>query len=96
VGGVKITEPGADLAIIVAVLSSFRNKAIDNATVFFGELGLGGELRPVSGGQERILEAAKHGFKRAIVPFGNAPRVPIDGMEVFAVNTLKEALDKIP
>lgn len=96
VGGVKITEPGADLAIIVAVLSSFRNKPIDNATVFFGELGLGGELRPVPGGQERIVEAAKHGFKRAIVPFANAPRAAIEGMEVFAVNTLKEALEKIP
>lgn len=95
VGGVKITEPGADLAIVVAVLSSFKNKVIDNATVFFGEIGLGGELRPVSGGQERVVEAAKHGFKRAIIPHGNAPRAAIEGMEICAVNTLKEALDKI-
>ncbi|MFI4938115.1 MAG: DNA repair protein RadA [Candidatus Berkiellales bacterium] len=93
VGGVKITEPGADLAILVAVLSSFRNNVIDNTSVFFGEIGLGGELRPVSGGQERVIEASKHGFKRAIVPHANAPRMKIEGIEVRAVNTLKEVLD---
>lgn len=95
VGGVKITETGADLAILIAVLSSFRNQAVDNNTVFFGEVGLGGELRPVSGGQDRLLEAAKHGFKRAIIPHGNAPRGNIEGMEIFAVNSLKEALEKM-
>jgi len=95
VGGVKITETGADLAILMAVLSSFKNRAIDNQTVFFGEVGLGGELRPVSGGQERVIEAAKHGFKRAIVPVANAPRTPIDSIEVIAVNHLKEALENI-
>lgn len=94
VGGVKITETGADLAIVVAVLSSFRNHCIEQTTVFFGEIGLGGELRPVSGGQDRLLEAAKHGFKRAIVPIGNAPRA-IEGMEIHAVASLKEALPKI-
>jgi DNA repair protein RadA/Sms len=94
VGGVKITETGADLAILIAVLSSFRNQVIDNATVFFGEIGLGGELRPVSGGQDRLLEASKHGFKRAIVPHGNAPRA-IEGMEIHAVGSLKEALSKM-
>lgn len=95
VGGVKITETGADLAILVAVLSSFRNRAVDNSLVVFGEIGLGGELRPVSGGQERLQEAAKHGFKRAIVPMSNAPRQPIEGLEIHAVNSLKEALSKI-
>jgi len=95
VGGVKIAEPGADLAILVAVLSSYRNKAIDNATVFFGEIGLGGELRPVPGGQERIIEAAKHGFKRAIVPKANAPRHTLEGITVCAVSSLKEALAEI-
>jgi DNA repair protein RadA/Sms len=94
VGGVKITETGADLAIVMAALSSFRNMILDPATVFFGEVGLGGELRPVSGGQDRLLEASKHGFKRAIVPKGNAPRT-IEGMEIHAVTTLKEALSKI-
>jgi len=92
VGGVKITETGADLAIVVAVLTSFRDKILDKGTVVFGEIGLSGELRPVPGGQERIIEAAKHGFKRAIVPKGNAPRQNPEGMEVFAVETLKEAL----
>lgn len=95
VGGVKITETGADLAIVVAVLTSFRDKILDKGTVVFGEIGLSGELRPVPGGQERIIEAAKHGFKRAIVPKGNAPRQNPEGMEVFAVETLKEALSKL-
>ncbi len=95
VGGVKITETGADLAILVAVLSSYRNKVIDNRTVFFGEIGLGGELRPVSGGQERIVEAVKHGFKRLIVPKANAPRQKFNDVEILAVGTLNEALAQI-
>lgn len=95
VGGVKILEPGADLAISMAVLSSFRNKAIDNTTVFFGEIGLGGELRPVPGGQDRLIEASKHGFKRAIVPIANAPRGKLEGMEICAVTTLKEAISQL-
>jgi DNA repair protein RadA/Sms len=95
VGGVKITETGADLAILVAVLSSYRNKVIDNRTAFFGEIGLGGELRPVSGGQERIIEAQKHGFKRMIVPKANAPRQKLNEVEVLAVSTLSEALAQI-
>lgn len=95
VGGVKITETGADIAILVAVLSSYRNNTIDNGTVFFGEIGLSGELRPVPGGQERILEAAKHGFKRAIVPKANEPRQKIEEIEVIAVSSLQEALNHI-
>jgi DNA repair protein RadA/Sms len=95
VGGVKITETGADLAILMAVLSSYRNRAIENSTVFFGEIGLGGELRPVPGGQERVLEAAKHGFKRAIIPKANAPRQKIDDFEIIAVDSLQEALAKV-
>lgn len=95
VGGVKITETGADLAILVAVLSSYRNKIIDHSTVFFGEIGLGGELRPVSGGQERIMEAIKHGFKRLIVPKANAPRQKFKDVEVLAVSSLNEALAQI-
>ncbi len=95
VGGVKIVETGADLAILAAVLSSFRNVAIDNAIAFFGEIGLGGELRPVPGGQERILEAVKHGFKRLIVPHANAPRSKIEGVEVYAVNSVSEAFSRI-
>ena len=92
VGGVKITETGADLAVMVAVISSFKHKVLDKGTVLFGEIGLGGELRPVPGGQERILEAAKHGFTRAIVPKGNAPKGKVNGIEVHAMSTINEAL----
>lgn len=95
VGGVRILETGADLAILVAVISSFRNKIIDNAFAFFGEVGLGGELRPVSGGQERIQEASKHGFKKIIVPKANAPKVAPKDIEVIAANSLSEALSHI-
>ncbi|MBS0288740.1 MAG: DNA repair protein RadA [Proteobacteria bacterium] len=95
VGGVKITETGADLAILMAVLSSYKNKIIDNTTVFFGEIGLGGELRPVPGGQERVLEAAKHGFKRIIVPKANAPRTKQEEITVIAVNSLNEAINAV-
>ena len=94
VGGVKMTETGADLAILMAVLSSFRQQAINEGTVFFGEIGLGGELRPVTGGQDRIQEAAKHGFTRAIVAKQNAPRKKIEGIEVVAVNSLTEAIEQ--
>ncbi len=95
VGGVRITETGADLAILVAVLSSYRNMTIDNGCAFFGEIGLGGELRPVPGGQERILEASKHGFKRIIVPKANAPRNKNEDIEIIAVNSLNEALSHL-
>lgn len=92
VGGVKITETGADLAIVMAMISSFRDKIIDKGTVCFGEIGLGGEIRPVPGGQERILEAAKHGFTRAIIPKANAPKKPPENMTVHAVSHIQEAL----
>lgn len=95
VGGVKINDTGADLAILVAVLSSYRNKILDNKTAFFGEIGLGGELRPVPGGQERIIEAMKHGFKRLIVPKANAPRQTLKDVEILAVNSLSEAIGYI-
>lgn len=93
VGGVKVLEPSADLALILAVVSSFRDRPLSRDLMVFGEVGLSGEIRPVPSGQERLREAAKHGFKRAIVPAGNAPRQPIDGMEVIAVHKLSEALD---
>lgn len=91
VGGVRISETGADLAIMAAVISSFKNKLVDPHTLIFGEVGLGGEIRPVQGGQERIKEAAKHGFKRAIVPKANA--TACDDIEVCIVNTVQEALE---
>ncbi len=83
VGGVKVTETSADLTLILSLISSFRNRPLPQDLVIFGEVGLAGEIRPVPSGQERISEAAKHGFKRAIVPFGNMPKKSIKGMEVF-------------
>ena len=77
VGGVRIGETGADLAVLLAVLSSFRDRVLPRDLLVFGELGLTGELRPVANGQERIREAAKHGFKRAIVPYANRPKDPV-------------------
>ncbi|MDQ6573509.1 MAG: DNA repair protein RadA, partial [Haemophilus parahaemolyticus] len=93
VGGVKVTETSADLALILALISSFRNRPLPQDLVIFGEVGLAGEIRPGPSGQERISEAAKHGFKRALVPFGNMPKNSIKGMEVFGVKKLSDALD---
>lgn len=95
VGGVKIVETSADLALLLALVSSFRDSALSRDLVVFGEVGLSGEIRPVPSGQERIKEAAKHGFKRAIIPYGNMPRESIDGMEIVAVKKLAEALDAL-
>ena len=74
------------------MVSSFRNRPLPRDLVVFGEVGLSGEIRPVPSGQERIKEAAKHGFRKAIVPAANAPREKIDGMEVVGVKKLAEAL----
>ena len=93
VGGVRVTEPAADLAVLMAVLSSFRDQPLAQDLVTFGEVGLAGEIRPVPSGQERLREAAKHGFRRAIVPKANAPRRPIEGLEVVPVNRVGEALE---
>ncbi|MCH9770075.1 MAG: DNA repair protein RadA [Gammaproteobacteria bacterium] len=92
VGGLRISETAADLAIIMAVLSSLRNRPLPKDLVVFGEVGLGGEIRPVPSGPERLKEAVKHGFKRAIVPFANAPKQPIKGLKVEAVQQLSQAL----
>ena len=92
VGGVKVGETGADLALLLALISSFRNRPLPQDLVVFGEVGLAGEIRPVTSGQERISEAAKHGFKRAIVPFDNKPKSAVENMEVFTVKKLADAL----
>jgi predicted ATP-dependent serine protease len=81
------------LAILLAVLSSLRNRPLPMDLVAFGEIGLAGEIRPVTGGPERLREAAKHGFKRAIVPKGNAPKPLPPDMEVHVVTRLEEALE---
>jgi len=95
VGGVRVTEPAADLAVLLAALSSFRDRPLPNDLATFGEVGLAGEIRPVPNGQDRLREALKHGFARAIVPKANAPKKPIDGLEVVAVSRLSEAIDAL-
>jgi DNA repair protein RadA/Sms len=93
VGGMKVTETGIDLALLLAVLSSLKNKPLTSGLIVFGEVGLAGEIRPVQSGQERLREAAKHGFKTAIVATANAPKRAIPNLNVIAVSHLREALD---
>ena len=93
VGGVRVMETSADLALILALVSSLRNKPLPRDWVVFGEVGLSGEIRPVASGQERLSEAAKHGFKLAIVPKGNAPKKSVSGLKVVPVSRLSEALE---
>ena len=93
VGGVRIVEPAADLAVLLAVVSSFRDRPLPSKTVVFGEVGLAGEIRPAPRGQDRLREAAKLGFQRALIPRTNAPRAPIAGLEVTVVERVSEAVE---
>jgi DNA repair protein RadA/Sms len=92
VGGVRITEPAADLAVLLAIVSSLRNKPLPGKMVVFGEVGLAGEVRPVQRGLERLKEATKLGFTRAVVPRANAPKQPLPGMDIVAVERIEEAV----
>jgi DNA repair protein RadA/Sms len=92
VGGVKITEPAADLAVLLAIYSSQLNKALPRGLVVFGEVGLAGEIRPSPRGQERLKEAAKLGFTQAIVPKANLPKHALSGMELIAVERIEQAI----
>jgi len=92
VGGVKITEPAADLAVLLAIASSIRNQALPRNLVVFGEVGLAGEIRPCPRGQERLKEAAKLGFRVAIVPKANLPKAKITNLQVIPVERIDEAL----
>ena len=92
VGGVRIAETSADLAILAAVRSTLSTRPVERGLVVFGEVGLAGEIRPVSGGEERVREAAKHGFTRALVPVANRPRRSPDGIEVIGVDRVERAL----
>ncbi|MEY4210471.1 MAG: hypothetical protein RLZ92_851 [Pseudomonadota bacterium] len=92
VGGIKVTETSSDLAIMVGVVSSLRDRIIPYDTVFFGEVGLNGEIRPVANGHARLNEAAKHGFKRAIIPKSNKPKENIKNLHIHAVSNIQEAL----
>lgn len=93
VGGVKITETAADLALLAAVVSSLKNKTNLEQTLIFGEVGLGGEIRPVQSGLERIREAQKHGFKRAIIPMANATKTKELKMDVYPIKHISELIN---
>ncbi|MCE2916631.1 MAG: DNA repair protein RadA [Rubrivivax sp.] len=93
VGGVKIAEPAADLAVLLAIQSSLRGRALPRGFIAFGEVGLAGEVRPAPRGQERLKEAAKLGFAVAVVPKANAPKKPIEGLEIHAVERIEQAID---
>lgn len=95
VGGVRIGEPAADLAVLLAIVSSLKNKPLPNKLIVFGEVGLAGEVRPVQRGQERLKEAAKLGFTQAIVPKANQPKQAIKGIEVFGVERLEQVLARL-
>ena len=95
VGGVKITEPAADLAVLLAINSSMRNKPLPRGLVVFGEVGLAGEIRPAPRGQERLREAAKLGFTLAVVPKSNLPKQAIEGLKVIGVERIDEAFNKL-
>ncbi len=95
VGGVRITETAADLPVLLSVISSLRDKPLPGETAAFGEVGLSGEIRPVTNGQERIQEAAKHGFRRIIVPWANRPRQAIAGVEIIPVKRLTDAIEVV-
>ena len=95
VGGVKIAEPAADLSVLLAIISSLKNKALPEKLIVFGEVGLAGEIRPAPRGQERLKEAAKLGFTRALIPHANAPRQPIPGMQVIAVRRIDDAVMRL-
>ena len=92
VGGVKVCETAADLAVLLAVVSSFRDRPLPDDLFVFGEIGLSGELRPVPNGEDRLYEAVKHGFRRAIIPSANKPRKAVDDLSIRAVGRLSEVL----
>ncbi|HSI44636.1 MAG TPA: DNA repair protein RadA [Methylophilus sp.] len=93
VGGVKISEPAVDLAVLLSIVSSFKNKPLRNKLIVFGEVGLAGEVRPVQRGQERLKEAAKLGFTHAIIPKANAPKGGVPGLQIDAIDRLEQAID---
>ncbi len=95
VGGVRISEPAADLAVLMAIVSSLKNKPLPPKLVVFGEVGLAGEVRPVQRGQERLREAAKLGFTHALIPKANRPRQAVPGMEIMAVERVEEAFARV-
>jgi len=96
VGGVRIMEPAADLAALLATVSSIRDRPLPRGLVVFGEVGLAGEIRPVAYGEERLREAAKVGFTRAVIPRANAPKQAIDGLAITVADSLKDIMRMLP
>jgi DNA repair protein RadA/Sms len=94
VGGMRVTETGADLPMLLALLSSYRDRPMPEGLICFGEVGLSGEIRPVHDGEQRLREAAGHGFKRALIPAANAPRKSPKGLDIMAVRNVTQALDQ--
>lgn len=95
VGGVRIGETAADLPLLLAIVSSYRNKPLPNDMVMFGEVGLSGEIRPVQNGLERLNEAAKHGFKQSLIPIANKPKEAVAEMQVETVSHVSQVLEKV-
>ncbi|AZV94211.1 DNA repair protein RadA [Bordetella sp. J329] len=95
VGGVRITEPAADLPVLLAIISSLRDRPLPAGLIAFGEVGLAGEIRPAPRGQERLREAAKLGFSIALIPKANAPKQAIEGLEIWPVERLDEAMERL-
>jgi DNA repair protein RadA/Sms len=95
VGGVRVSETAADLPVVLAALASLRDRVVPRDTVAFGEIGLAGEIRPVPFGEERLQEASKHGFARAVLPASNVPRSPVKGLELVPVRRLSQAIEAI-
>ena len=95
VGGMRVSETGADLPMLLALYSSFRDRAVRDRMICFGEVGLSGEIRPVYDGEQRLREAAGHGFAQALVPAANRPRKPIEGLEVIPLKSVSDALDRL-
>ncbi len=95
VGGIKIYETASDLAAVISIVSSLRDKIVSHDSLYFGEIGLNGEIRPVANGEARLKEAAKHGFKKAIIPKANMPRHNIKGLDISGVSSLGQALEAL-
>lgn len=95
VGGIRISETGADLPMMLALSSSFRDKPLPLSLVCFGEVGLSGEVRPVADGQERLKAAASHGYSQVIIPYANKPKQDLKGMKIIAIRTVAEALSAV-
>jgi len=95
VGGVRITETAADLAVLLAVLSSYRDRPLDAELAVFGEVGLSGEIRPVPNGPDRLREAAKHGIRRIVAPVANVPKSGVQALDIVRVKTLSEAIEAV-